>query len=217
MFCPLCKSEYRQGITRCVDCASELIFLLEEGINEKSSPEQAVEQFLVPLWRGENSVVYEQIKEALHEARIPFYEMRPEEFHGAQGDPYRTFPHARFGFELLVMPSQLDSARVILERILDSEPEEPEFAGDEPQEDSHDLAPQKEIPEHWDESEANLEIWTGADEQFTFSLRICLREVAIPSRIVLLDPGQATLYVRPEDEYRAREILREITEGTPLT
>ena len=186
-------------------------------MNEKSSPEQVVEQFLVPLWRGEDSVVYEQIKDALHDARIPFYEMQPEEFHSAQGDPYRTFPHARFGFELLVMPSQLDSARVILERILNSEPEEPDFADDEPQEDAHNLAPQKEIPENWDESEANLEIWTGADEQFAFSLRVCLRENAIPSRIVLLDPGNATLSVRPEDESRAREILREITEGTPLT
>ncbi|MCL5286716.1 MAG: hypothetical protein M1453_01800 [Acidobacteria bacterium] len=186
-------------------------------MNQMSSPEQVVEQFLVPLWRGEDAVVYERIKEDLHGARIPFYEMQPEEFHQAQGDPYRTFPHPRFGFELLVMPSQLDSARVILERILNSESEELEFADDEPQEDAHNSGPQKEIPENWDESEAKLEIWTGADEQFAFSLRICLRENAIPSRLVLLDPGNATLFVRPEDETRAREILREITEGTPLT
>ena len=48
-------------------------------------------------------------------------------------------------------------------------------------------------------------------------LRDCLRENSIPSRVVLNDPGKSYVYVRPEDESRAREILREITEGTPLT
>jgi hypothetical protein len=77
--------------------------------------------------------------------------------------------------------------------------------------------PQELIPEDWDPEEATAEIWSLDDERFGLKLRDCLRENSIPSRCVFNDPGNSYVYVRPEDESRAREILREITEGKPLS
>jgi hypothetical protein len=62
MFCPLCKSEYRQGFSTCSDCHIPLVATREEA--------EAVE--VDRLWTGDDRKQFGGILDALLDARIPF-------------------------------------------------------------------------------------------------------------------------------------------------
>src|SRR6266487_949328 len=61
---------------------------------------------------------------------------------------------------------------------------------------------------------ATCEVWSGDDENLAGFLGAALKENGIPIRVER--HGQkAVIYAPPEDEGRAREIIREIVEGAP--
>jgi hypothetical protein len=62
--------------------------------------------------------------------------------------------------------------------------------------------------------DATAEVWSGDDEELAQNLENCLREVGIGC-VVLDLQGKWSVRVLPESEARAREIVREIAEGTP--
>ena len=69
------------------------------------------------------------------------------------------------------------------------------------------------MPYDWDPNEATSEAWAGEDEPMAEYLASALRENGIPSRIPDEPGHRVRLCVRPEDLTRARDIVREITEG----
>jgi hypothetical protein len=79
-----------------------------------------------------------------------------------------------------------------------------------------DIAEQ-EIGEKWDRTTARVEVWSGDDEAQAQFLMDTFRENHIPCRTV--EGSEAAwpiaILVRMEDADRAREIVREITEGLP--
>jgi hypothetical protein len=66
-----------------------------------------------------------------------------------------------------------------------------------------------------DEEEAVSEVWAGDSVDFGSMLVACFRENGVASRSVAQN-GKIRLLVRPEDEPRAKEIVREVIEGTPM-
>jgi hypothetical protein len=77
----------------------------------------------------------------------------------------------------------------------------------------------------WDPEDAIVEVWSEkAQERAWFEkvqglawmIELSLSENQIPARIDAED-GSRRIFVLPEDESRAREIVREITNGTPPT
>ena len=40
MFCPKCKSEYRQGFTRCSDCDVDLVYELKQDTVPEAYPDK---------------------------------------------------------------------------------------------------------------------------------------------------------------------------------
>jgi len=59
MFCPVCKSEYREGFTKCSDCDVDLVRQLAEDSEAKAS-----------LWAGQDASVRSAICEKLDAAKI---------------------------------------------------------------------------------------------------------------------------------------------------
>jgi hypothetical protein len=163
---------------------------------------------LVMLWAGEDAALHSSLIEQLESAGIPYID-KPS------GDD-RTVPSAdiipidwkaRFGFEVAVPSSSLEAAEKILEKLLGEEPVDMEIPAED------DAAPAAVgAPAHL--SQAICAVWSGSDETRAGFLVQALKENEIPARAET-HGSEATVYVPPEEETLAREIIREIVEGAP--
>ena len=164
---------------------------------------------LILLWAGEDPALHSTLLEELEAAGIPYVDKPTGNDEVAPtSDPLPIDWKARFGFEVAVASSSLAAAETILERLLDEEPvdmELPEGAAG---------APGGATPAHL--SAATSAVWTGVGEEQGRAefLSEALKENEIPVRVEV-QGSATTLYVPPEEETLAREIIREIVDGAP--
>jgi len=67
-------------------------------------------------------------------------------------------------------------------------------------------------PTNWDPEEATVRVWSSEDSYPGEMIEMALRENQIQARFEKAD-GKNAIFVLPEDEARASEIVREIVEG----
>jgi hypothetical protein len=163
---------------------------------------------LVMLWAGEDPALHSSLVEELEAAGIPFVD-KPT---GADevAPTADTLPidwKARFGFQVAVPSSSFAVAERILERLLDEEPVDVELRAED------DAAPAAEAKPAY-LGATNCAVWTGADGERAGFLSEALKENEIPVRVETRE-SETILYVPPEEEMLAREIIREIVEGAP--
>ena len=72
-----------------------------------------------------------------------------------------------------------------------------------------------DIIEDFDPDDATCEVWAGDDKQMAQIFNDCLRNVGIGS-VVRQVSGKVRVFVLRSSEKRAREVIREIVEQTPL-
>lgn len=208
MICPACNTEFPRGTVFCERCHVTLVADLVEAdeMVEKAYPGSA----LVQLWRGEDAALHASILEALGEANIPFYEQPLGSGPSARPiDALLDHAHPRFGFEVAVLSSNLAQAEVILEKLLKEGPVVDMALT------ANDAAEQaKPKQRSATTGMAISEVWSGEDEGLAGFLGAALQENGIAVRVER--HGQkTTVYAPPEEESRAREIVREIVEGAP--
>lgn len=163
---------------------------------------------LVLLWAGEDAAFHTALIEALQSAEIPFFDKPPsDEELTPKVDVFRLDGGAHFGFEVSVLAARLAEAETILEKLLDEEPADMELPVED---DSAPLATQVNAAL----SAATSAVWSGPDASQVEFLSQALQENEIPVRVEKQASG-TTLYVPPEEETLAREIIREILEGQP--
>src|SRR6266481_6499517 len=205
MICPACNTEFPHGTVFCSRCHVTLVTDVAEAdeMVEKAYPGSA----LVQLWRGEDAALHASILEALAEANIPFYEQPLGSGPSARPiDQLLDHTHPRFGFEVAVLSSNLAEAEVILEKLLKEEPVDMALTAKDAAERPRPRQSSAAI------GMAISEVWSGEDEGLAGFLGAALKENGIPIRVER--HGQkAVVYAPPEDEGRAREIIREIVEG----
>ncbi|MGH9713997.1 MAG: hypothetical protein ACRD5M_11940 [Candidatus Acidiferrales bacterium] len=216
MFCPVCKSEYREGFTRCSDCGVDLV---------PSIPAPAPPNDLALAWRGGDPSLFSAALAALQDAGIAHYEIADH----IQLVFELAIPRPRY--EILVreadLPKALDLLAPFEERAAwahardiwkgtspfeDAEPQKPQAKlRDEPSGTDH--APD-DIAAGFDPKQARTGIWAGEDANMAQNLKDCLREVGIGCVVVDLQ-GRWSVRVMPQYEARAKEIVREIVEASP--
>lgn len=207
MFCPQCKAEYRRGFTRCADCDAELVESLA-GAEEAASIDMRGGS-LVPLWEGDDLALHTTLLEKLEAAGIRYFDQAMGVFPGARRwDPFPIQPMTRFGYQVAVLSADLPSAEKILETLLMEKPRDMDLPVNEER--------QREATERVaDPGERTIcEIWRGLDERLAGFLQDALRESEILMRAEV-HGAETRIYVRPSDDRRAREIVREIAEGAP--
>lgn len=69
-------------------------------------------------------------------------------------------------------------------------------------------------PEDWFEEDATIEVWSGDQPELAEFIAASLQTNQIHSRVDQRN-GKCSLFVLLHDEARAREIVREVVEGTP--
>jgi len=210
MICPQCKCEYVRGVTQCPDCDVPLVDALDPP--QAAFPDNAR---LVPIWRGRDDAECERVIEALDSAGIPHTD--PDSKSSFSFLP--TDPSA----EIWVSDTDEERAKKILAELdglvypeESTSEETASFAlreSDEP--DSEERTDElQDLTEEWYEDDPVVEAWNGDSEQLADNLTVCLREIGIASR-KLSEVGKWRVVVRPAQESRAKEIVREVVEASP--
>jgi hypothetical protein len=240
MFCPICKTEYRPGFTKCADCGVALVDHLPAGgpPGDEDAPRDSEGREL--LWSGLSAKLYEAIRDALDDAGIAHTDVEKE---------FGVLPTFEQSAQLIwIDPRDRDAARSILREVLDrpeaAEQHEEQLASDAgrmnlfglrrrgynvppradnapaPADDEElaeydtDSELPDDAPENFDPEDATSQVWTGEDMDIAQFLRDSLSGVGIGC-VVSEDGGKGRVLVLPADEKRAREIVREVVEGAP--
>jgi len=69
MFCPLCKAEFPQGITKCSGCGIELVEASPQGLSSDTPSEGN----LVLLWAGDDLALHGLLIQELKGEGIPYF------------------------------------------------------------------------------------------------------------------------------------------------
>jgi hypothetical protein len=244
MFCPVCRTEYRPGFTRCADCDVDLVAQLPDG--DPAADADSNEDIptnsdgLELLWSGVSQALSDRIHDELDAAHI-LNRITEREFgllpNFTQSAKFVwVSPHDRTASRSIrdkiladkgsmeqqdeltppdaarINPLGLDRRVYNFNRESTGAPFETEDAllgSDEPDEPVAD-----DIVEDFDPDDATREVWSGDDHEMADYLKLCLSGVGIGC-VVLEDRGKTRVRVLPATEIRAREIVREILEGTP--
>jgi len=114
MFCPNCKTEYRDGFTHCSDCGAELA----EALPVSHAPEVEEDARLVRLWMGADPVFYSSLTAALKGSGIPYFDNPPVVHDNWLASRARSgMVEAVANFDIQVPDSHLDAAREILRSV----------------------------------------------------------------------------------------------------
>jgi len=227
MICPQCKAEYRPGFTRCADCDVDLVWephYAQSPESPPANPGDPNEDPFCSFWKGEDSRLHAELCGVLDEAGIahntvfrrdhlfnlsnfPAYEIGVpfslfEKAEAAVKEAYGTQDVEEIGSQELqnLLEDRSDRIRKLPAMLTPPESEDipgPPTAGDEG---------------GWFKEDATAKVWeTEASEPSDF-LVAALHENGIRCRVDR-DGSRASLYVLPDDESRAREIVKEIVEG----
>jgi hypothetical protein len=210
MFCPVCKSEYREGFTTCTECNVALVGALP-------ADQPAGDQDLAVAWRGTDPSAFSAALAALQGADIQSYQISDHDQLAFE----LAIPRPQY--RLLVRKTDLQMAlelvapfgeRAALATARDIWKGRNEFQ-DVSQESLQDAenAPD-DIVAGFDPRDASAEVWSGEDTRIEEMLIACLRENGIGSVVDDTD-GKSRIRVLPSSAARAREIIRKVVEASP--
>src|ERR1700730_3715018 len=210
MVCPNCKCEYIRGVTECAECCVALVDALDPGASVPPANDE-----LVSVWQGDDPADCATVTDALKKAGIPVLNQGPT--------GYFIYSSMRPNAEICVYRANADRAGKILDDLLSwDDPEEmteEERASLElPESDLKEIDSQSTLPQdltqEWYDEDPVAEVWNGDREDFADGLLAFFREVGIASR-KLAEAGHWRVVVRPEQEARAKEIVREVVDASP--
>jgi hypothetical protein len=164
------------------------------------------------LWRGSDPAKFTALQAALRDEDIQFWHTQVYDPAGGFLSSRPYYLEATPGFEIRVHASDLERANGALDWV-ESKENVSSVSGGLSKFDHDTLISRQSLPYDWDSKEATSEAWAGEDEPMAEYLASALRENGIPSRIPDEPGHRVRLCVRPEDLARARDIVREITEG----
>ncbi len=238
MICPRCQAEYRPGFTHCVDCDVDLVWELPKTAVElrqargpgenpaPGGPGDPNEDPYCSFWKGDDPRVHAELCEVLEQAGIPHNTVyrRDHLFN------LRT----NAAYEVGVPFSMYERAEQVVKEAYQATDEEdvgaqegqlrPQMAGQSLRRLPATLAPEGEEkipgpPSAGNGSDgcpegATKKVWSTERGESSDFLVSALQENGIHCRV---DKNHAcsALYVLPDDENRAREIVREVVEGAP--
>jgi hypothetical protein len=214
MYCPQCKAEYRQGFTRCSDCDLDLVDTLPQEA-ERTDEANGI------IWMGDNQDTCVALCLRLKDAGI-----RYEVTEGMKSRSARMT--VAWKYELKVPVEDEKRAKELLElpeTVVEEEgselteededqalmewPEGEESTPGTVRKGSYYLGP-------WYPEDATVEVWTETPTFTSDMIEMSLKENQIHARIEVPEGGMKKVFVLPEDESAAREIIREIVEDSPL-
>lgn len=209
MFCPECQAEYRPGFKTCSDCHVDLVESLPEPSDVPSNKLQDAD--LREVWVGQSQEQCVAYCAELREAKIPYHVIQHER---------QYFKDTEGNFRIGVLPEFLESAKKIINGDALDDSNDPDFNPEaelQPQDDKVPMGADDQHRDWKDEipDDATIEVASEKDRNLAEMIVLALRENDIESRLAVLSDGSRKIFVAPEDESVAREIVREIDTDSP--
>src|SRR5579864_5151198 len=119
MFCPVCRTEYRDTFSRCAECDSPLVQELQSP-----APSRALFNGEPPavLWRGQDPVAFSAILSALSDSGIPFFESNRRDYTASLSSPVALGIYGLPYWQIFVHRSNLESALQVVTAALRPRP-----------------------------------------------------------------------------------------------
>jgi hypothetical protein len=197
MFCPECKAEYGSGVAHCVDCDVDLVQELPEESTQ-------IQEKLRKVWSGDNQSDCVEFCQELKDAGIRY------EVSQVPLGP-RSGMGVNWRFEIKVPHSLRYQAR----QLLNENPDEIVELAPDPRLTKQDDAAKGTYLKELHTEDAIVEVFSEKRADDSSIVELSLDTNLIRFRSERQDDGTVKLFVLPEDESRAREIVREIREGKP--
>ena len=191
--CPLCFAEFPTLAGTCPNCEVPLRPPKAAAVRENPAKELCYlphPQFMSDL-RG-----------ALRGAGIPFNNANIP--HGP--DSRRT--------DVLVLDSDFDYATRVLAQVLQYWEFDRSIRVGLSRDPRESYWPTRAKDNSWYLEDLELPIWKGTNVNVLDSVGMALREHEVPYRVDSPEPGNAKVCIHPKDQELAREILREVVEGS---
>jgi hypothetical protein len=231
MYCPLCGAEYRPGFTVCSDCQVALVPDPPRAGSATASNENSDEKSFALVWSGNDSRLHAEICEALDREEIPARTPGSE-------DHLFNFT-TRPAFEVYVPVDLVTSASDLLDVPAEEGSPNDNDEDEEERRDSRGLDPQDATVAIWSGQDADTAAMIASslresDIPYRSDPDLSNPDLAEPPDIAgsdIAEPDIANsdvaeknasderhatrLFVFPEDEKSAKEIVREIVNAAP--
>jgi hypothetical protein len=213
MYCPQCKAEYRQGFTRCSDCDVDLVDTLPQE-SERTGQANRV------IWMGDDQETCMALCCRLKDEGIRYQVTEAMKSRNARMTVTSKYALAvpavdeKEAKELLELPETVvEESSELTEEDMDQAlmewPEGEESTPGTVRRGSSYLG-------RWYPEDATVEVFAETPTFESGLIEMSLKENQIRARIEVQEDGRKKVFVLPEDESAAREIIREIVEDTPL-
>src|SRR6266436_2646112 len=228
MFCPQCKAEYRSGFRQCSDCYVDLVEELpkkqassQEEQSFSEGEQSSFEEALTLLWECADESECVGVCRDLQNGDIPY---RVDQI------PYeRVGMRVKWHYRIQISPSDFGRAK----EVLGIDGPQHRIPADDDADDEEAFDPSLELPDTsassidepkrrdtyldpWYPEDATVEVWRLEGDDLSSGIQHSLDANRIHCRCDSDARRGKKIFVRPGDESFAREIVREIVEGTPL-
>jgi len=207
MYCPTCKSEYRQGFIRCSECGAALVRELHADDTDFLPHSGSIGDPPALLWSGQDPVAFSVVISALAAANIRCRELQSLDYAASLSQPLALGFYGMPHWEVRVFAADLESARSIVAEALRPLSVMHTKSEDEERGDVSTVV-QSQAPEPPRKTAAQAEIWSGTDIALLQLFRSALLENFIPCWELSASNGDLRLFVSSDDLPRAREIIQ---------
>jgi len=196
--CPLCFGEFTAAFTQCPNCNVRL---------NSPQAEISAEELAWELCDLGHPKFIMELRKALQAARIPFNNANI-----SYGDVISAWSH-RPNYQVLVLKKDFQRATQVMSQVLQHWEFEPS-AGFRTARDSFlDYWPERAWKNGWLPEDISTLLWSGENLGPLGGIGLALQEHEIPYRVDTEQLGTAKIFIHPEDEVRAKELVQEVLEG----
>lgn len=198
--CPLCLGEFATASSFCPNCNVPL------RMGRPESGEDMGARVLCDLAHPQFAV---ELRQALQAAHIPF-----NNSNYSAGDIFTRRSYVP-NYEVLVLDSDFDRATRVMAQVLQHWEFEPTAGFGPRRKPGKTFWPHRAAENSWQPQDLEMLLWSGANLASVDSIGIALREHEVPYRVDDSEQGTAKIFIHPDDEADAREIVTQVVEGVP--
>jgi hypothetical protein len=198
--CPLCFGEFLTASSFCPNCGVPL------RMGQPESDEDTGARLLCDLAHPQFVV---ELRRALQAARIPF-----NNSNYSAGDIVTRRSYGP-SYEVLVLDSDFEQATRTMAQVLQHWEFEPSAGFGLGRKPGKTFWPHRAAENYWQPEDLEVLLWSGANLASVDSIGMALWEHQVPYRVDDSEHGTAKIFIHPEDEAGAREIVAQVVEGVP--